>query len=294
MESAPGYPQTLAVIGGSSDIGIAVARALVPKGLRRIVLAGRDKNRLVDAAHRIGAEVVSTDLWDKPGPDDGDMSGQPAIRPVAAEGNAVAPTVTPGPTLEAFVTHCEALDFASHEGAVEDIVTAAGGDLDACLIAVGILGDQQLAERDPDHLAEIIATNFTAPARLGLLVARRMQEQGHGLIVVLSSVAGERVRRSNFAYGASKAGLDGFFQGMSSALVPVGVRTMLVRPGFVRTKMTAGMKAPPLAASPDDVARAVVRGISLGKEIVWVPASARLVMTVIRHLPTPVFRRIPF
>jgi decaprenylphospho-beta-D-erythro-pentofuranosid-2-ulose 2-reductase len=129
---------------------------------------------------------------------------------------------------------------------------------------------------------------------VGLAVARRLREQGHGTLVVLSSVAGERVRRSNFIYGSSKAGLDGFAQGLGDALVGSGANVLIVRPGFVRTKMTAGMSAPPLSTTADALAAAVVRALREGREIVWVPGGLRWVMMVVRHLPRRVFRRLKF
>src|SRR5262249_487738 len=121
----------------------------------------------------------------------------------------------------------------------------------------------------------------------------RLQAQGHGLVVFLSSVAGERVRRSNFVYGSSKAGADGFYQGVAAALASSGVRVMIVRPGFVHTKMTAGLNAPPMSVSADDVADAVGRGIARGREVVWVPPALRYVMSALRHVPTALFRRLP-
>jgi decaprenylphospho-beta-D-erythro-pentofuranosid-2-ulose 2-reductase len=112
-------------------------------------------------------------------------------------------------------------------------------------------------------------------------------------MVVLSSVAGERARRSNYVYGASKAGLDAFFSGMGDALVGTGVRVMVVRPGFVHTKMTEGLDAAPLSTTPEAVAAAIVRGLERGSQTVWVPPTLRYVMSGLRHLPRPVFRRLP-
>jgi decaprenylphospho-beta-D-erythro-pentofuranosid-2-ulose 2-reductase len=110
---------------------------------------------------------------------------------------------------------------------------------------------------------------------------------------VLSSVAGERVRRSNVVYGASKAGLDGLAQGLGDALHARGVRVMVVRPGFVHTRMTRGLDAAPLSTEPGAVARAVVRGLDRGDAVVWVPRSLRWLMLVVRFLPRPIFRRLP-
>jgi len=106
-------------------------------------------------------------------------------------------------------------------------------------------------------------------------------------------VAGERVRRSNFVYGSSKAGIDGYYQGLATALADSGVQVTIVRPGFVHTKMTAGHKAAPLSTTPEKVADATVKGIARGSDVVWVPGLLRFVMMVLRHVPTPVFRRLP-
>jgi decaprenylphospho-beta-D-erythro-pentofuranosid-2-ulose 2-reductase len=128
---------------------------------------------------------------------------------------------------------------------------------------------------------------------VGIPLAQRLQAQGHGALVLLSSVAGERVRKANFVYGSSKAGVDGFFQGLGDRLAGTGVHVTIVRPGFVRTKMTAGMKDAPLTTTPPVVAKAVADALARDREIIWVPAPLRLVMTVLRHLPRPVFRRLP-
>jgi len=105
-------------------------------------------------------------------------------------------------------------------------------------------------------------------------------------------VAGERVRRANFIYGSSKAGLDGFAQGLGDSLEGSGAGVLIVRPGFVKTKMTAGMAAPPLSTTAEDVAEATARALDRGREIVWVPGTLRWLMLAVRHLPRPVFRRL--
>ena len=186
----------------------------------------------------------------------------------------------------------DATDFASHEafvGATFDRF----GDFDLVLVAFGVLGDQARAESDPAAALEIVQTNFTGTVSVTVPVVARLRAQGHGDLVLLSSVAGERVRRSNFVYGSSKAGIDGYFQGLAASLATSGVHVMIVRPGFVRTKMTEGVKAAPLSVTADDVADAVVRGLARGREIVWVPPAMRYVMVVLRHLPVAVFRRLP-
>lgn len=185
----------------------------------------------------------------------------------------------------------DATDPASHRGAVE--AAFARGDVDLVLLAFGILGDQMADERDAPAAARVVETNFTGAVSVGILIAERLRRQGHGTIVVLSSVAGERVRRSNYIYGASKAGLDAFYQGLAASLVGDAVHVLIVRPGFVRTRMTAGMSPAPLATTPEAVARVVLRGLDRKAHVVWAPPPLRYVMAVLRHVPTAMFRRLP-
>ncbi|MDQ1449164.1 MAG: decaprenylphospho-beta-D-erythro-pentofuranosid-2-ulose 2-reductase [Actinomycetota bacterium] len=185
----------------------------------------------------------------------------------------------------------DATDFASHEGFVRATFDRFG-DFDLVLVAFGVLGDQARAEHDPGAALEIVQTNFSGTVSVTVPVVTRLRAQGHGDLVLLSSVAGERVRRSNFVYGSSKAGIDGYYQGVAASLATSGVRVMIVRAGFVHTKMTDGLKAAPLSVTADAVADAVVRGLARGREIVWVPPAMRYVMVVLRHLPVAVFRRL--
>ena len=140
---------------------------------------------------------------------------------------------------------------------------------------------------------EIAGVNYLGAVSVISAVAERLRDQGHGVIVGLSSVAGERVRRSNFLYGSSKAGFDTFLQGLGESLAGTGVRVLVVRPGYVHTKMTAGLTPAALAVTPDVVAEAIVRGVAEGRDLIWVPPALRWVMVVLRHLPKPVFRKLP-
>jgi decaprenylphospho-beta-D-erythro-pentofuranosid-2-ulose 2-reductase len=181
--------------------------------------------------------------------------------------------------------------FDTHPGVVRwafDLPT----DLDVALVAFGVLGDQAAAERDAAVALPVLRTNLLGAVSILIPVAERMREQGHGTIVVLSSVAAERGRKSNFVYGASKAGLDTFSQGLGDRLAGTGVRIMVVRPGFVRSKMTAALPPAPLAVTPRDVADAIVDGLRTGAETVWVPSTLRWVMSGLRHTPRPIFRRL--
>src|SRR5262249_5756417 len=135
----------------------------------------------------------------------------------------------------------------------------------------------------------------TALAGVGArpLAATRLGAGGPGSFVVLSPAAGGRARRSNFVYGSTKAGLDAFFQGLGDALAGSGASVMIVRPGFVHTKMTAGGDPAPPATTPEAVGAAIVRGLERGSEIVWVPPALRWVMAALRHVPRPLFRKLP-
>jgi decaprenylphospho-beta-D-erythro-pentofuranosid-2-ulose 2-reductase len=194
-------------------------------------------------------------------------------------------------------TTVETVAFDAHDtdahAAFVDSVFDTAGDVDLALLAFGVLGDQEEAERDVAAAVEIAQVNYLGSVSTAVPISQRMREQGHGTIVVLSSVAGERARRSNFVYGSSKAGMDAFFQGLGDSLVGTGVHVMIVRPGFVHTKMTTGMDPSPLSTTPDAVAQAIVRGLERGRESVWVPGQLRYVMSALRHVPRPVFRKLP-
>ena len=124
-------------------------------------------------------------------------------------------------------------------------------------------------------------------------LGERLKAQGHGQIVAMSTVAGERVRRSNFVYGSTKAGLDAFYLNLGQALDGLGPKVLVVRPGQVRTRMSAHVKEAPLTVDKEDAARQIVAAVADGKELVWVPPAFRFVMMALRHVPTPIFRKLP-
>jgi decaprenylphospho-beta-D-erythro-pentofuranosid-2-ulose 2-reductase len=177
--------------------------------------------------------------------------------------------------------------------AVIDTVFDRFGDIDLVLAAAGSLGDQSEMEQDPATAAELMTTNFTGLAGSLLAVANRMRAQGHGRLVVISSVAGERARKTNFIYGSTKSGLDAFAQGLGDSLVGSGVSITIVRPGFVVGRMTEGMDPAPFSTTPEAVAETVVKGIESGAEVVYAPPILRWVFAVMRHLPRAVWRRMP-
>ena len=167
------------------------------------------------------------------------------------------------------------------------------GDIDVVLVAAGVLGEQSADEVDPESCARVLTTNCTGPAAALTAFAQVLRAQGHGRLVVLSSVAGVRVRRANFVYGASKAGIDAFAQGLAESLRGSGVSLTIVRPGWVATRMTQGRTPGPLATTPDAVASDVVAGLAKNAPVVWSPAALRLVFAVMRLLPGAVWRRLP-
>jgi len=180
-------------------------------------------------------------------------------------------------------------DTGSHEKIIDEVF-AGDDDIDLVISAFGVLGNQDEFDDDPAGAAEAVIVNFAGQVSALTAVAAAMKRQGHGDIVVLSSVAGERVRKDNAVYGATKAGLDGYAQGLGDRLAGTGVRVLVVRPGFVHTRMTEGMEPAPLSTTPDKVAADIVAGLDKGATTVWSPAALRYLFTVLRHLPRPIWR----
>ncbi|MHA6619277.1 decaprenylphospho-beta-D-erythro-pentofuranosid-2-ulose 2-reductase [Pseudonocardia sp. DLS-67] len=250
MIDAVGNPQSILLLGGTSEIGLAVVEAFANDRPLRVVLAARPTERLDAARSRLESRGCAVE-----------------IVPFDAE---------------AFDTHA-------------DVVRKAftGGDIDVALVAFGLLGDNEQAWTDMSQAVRLAQVNYTAAVSVGVALAERMREQGHGSIVAFSSVAGERARRSNFVYGSTKAGLDAFYSGLTEALRPHGVAVTIVRPGFVHTRMTEGMRPTPLATTPEAVAAMTVDAVRRRRELIWTPAAWRFVMSALRHLPRAVFRRLP-
>ena len=252
MRDAFGRVQSLLVLGGASDLGAATAERLVRDGCTTVVLAGRHADAMAPVADRLRG------------------AGASHVETVA----------------------WDALDVDSHGAAVAAAFDAAGGDLDAVVLAAGVLGDQEAIDADPASAAALITANYAGPASTLLHLVPRLRAQGHGTIVVFSSVAGERVRKANFTYGSSKAGLDAFAQGLGDSLDGSGVRVLVVRPGWVRTRMTEGMDPAPFPTTPEAVADAVADGLAKGKDVVWAPPVLRAVFSAFRHLPRPLWRKV--
>jgi decaprenylphospho-beta-D-erythro-pentofuranosid-2-ulose 2-reductase len=169
----------------------------------------------------------------------------------------------------------------------------AGGDVDVAIVAFGLLGDAEELWQNQRKAVQIAGINYTAAVSVGVLLGETMRAQGFGQIIAMSTVAGERVRRSNFVYGSTKAGLDGFYLGLSEALREYGVRVLVIRPGQVRTRMSAHVKEAPLTVDKEYVADLAVTASAKGKELVWAPGTFRYVMMVLRHIPRGIFRKLP-
>ncbi|WP_027946185.1 SDR family NAD(P)-dependent oxidoreductase [Amycolatopsis taiwanensis] len=245
---------TVLVLGGRSEIGLAVARRLVeaPDGARKVVLAARPGSDL-EPPERTLRQAGATDV-------------------VRVEFDA---------------------DDVSRHRSVLDEIFAQHGPVSVVVVAFGVLGDQRRAETDTAHALSIVHTDYVAHVSVLTELANLLREQGNGQLVVFSSVAGVRVRRANYVYGSAKAGLDGFASGLADALHGSGVRLVLVRPGFVIGRMTEGMRPAPFSSTPDRVAAATVAALRRGRGEIWVPAVLRPVFAVMRVLPRAVWRRLP-
>lgn len=252
MFDAVGNPQSILLLGGTSEIGLAVVSEYLRRQPLRVVLAC--------------------------------MPGDPGIETSVDSLKAQGAT-----SVE--VVDFDAADFASHPAAID--AAFAGGDIDLAMVAFGLLGDAEELWQDQAKAVGICNINYTGAVSVGVLLGERFKAQGHGQIVAMSTVAGEKVRRSNFVYGSTKAGLDAFYLNLGQALSGLGPKVLVVRPGQVRTRMSAHVKEAPLTVNKEDVAQQIVAAVADGKELIWVPPAFRYVMMVLRHIPTPIFRKLP-
>jgi len=187
------------------------------------------------------------------------------------------------------------IDFAAketHARAWDDVRAQMGGPVDVVLVAHGLLGDQKRAERELAHALEILDVNFSQVVSLLSPVALTMEEANRGTIAVISSVAGDRGRQSNYVYGTAKGAVNVFLEGLAHRLAPRGVRVVNIKPGFVDTPMTAHVQKGPLFASPDAVAKSIVRAIDRRRAIAYVPWFWWGIMAIIRALPRFVFNKL--
>jgi decaprenylphospho-beta-D-erythro-pentofuranosid-2-ulose 2-reductase len=164
-------------------------------------------------------------------------------------------------------------------------------DIDVAIFASGVLGQSpELSRRD--EIERLTAINFANQIILISCVARKLVLQGHGQIVVLSSVAGIRPRAENFVYGATKSGLDFFARGLREHIRDSGVQVLVVRPGFVFSRMTEGMNPAPFATTVAHVAKVVVKALGKNRKIIYVPGILKLIFLILRVLPEGLFRKI--
>ena len=252
MENAFAQPQSVVVLGGSSDIARAITKKLCAQRARVVIVAGRDQSRLDESAREAeeyGATTTGTVVFD-------------------------------------------ANDPASARRVVDESFDLVAGTVDLVVVAVGLLGDQERDRDDPDAAARVMTVNVTWPVAALAQVRRRLVDQGSGRIVVLSSVAAIRVRPSNYLYGGAKAGLDRLCVAMAQTLEGTGVSLHVVRPAVVRTRMTVGLSEPPFTTGANEVATNVLAGLARGDQVIWSPPVVRYVFAVLRHLPARLFRRL--
>lgn len=252
MENAFGQPQTVVVLGGTSDIAEAIVSQLCRERTRNVVVAGRNRDALDLAAARAqSAGATSTN-----------------------------------------VVVFDAGDPANAADTVDACFRAIGAPVDLVIVAVGLLGDQLVDEESPAAAAAIATVNYTWPVAALAALKPKMVQQGTGRILVISSVAGIRVRRGSYLYGSAKAGLDRHCEGMADALLGTGVSLQILRPGFVHTKMTKGMDAAPFSVDAERVATDTVSGLASSARVIYSPGIMKWLFALLRHLPAPLWRKI--
>ncbi|MEI8313636.1 MAG: SDR family NAD(P)-dependent oxidoreductase [Verrucomicrobiota bacterium] len=189
------------------------------------------------------------------------------------------------------VLACDLSDPGSYDR-VLGVVDERFSDFDTAIVAWGMLPDQRTTEVDRRALVDCIQTNFTAQVAFLNAAALRLEKLGRGRLVAIGSVAGDRGRQSNYAYGSCKAALESFCSGLSNRLHKAGVSLLFVKPGFVDTPMTAGFTKNFLFAKPENVAKDIVAAMSRGSRTMYTPRFWCLIMLIIRLIPGPVFRRM--
>ena len=208
-----------------------------------------------------------------------------------AEVRAIAADLRVRSGAAAEAVEVDALDFDSHPALIGRILSD-HEDVEGVLVAVGYLGDQERAKTDFAEARRIIDTNLTACVSLLTPLAEHFERRRGGWICVVSSVAGDRGRQSNYVYGAAKGGLSVYLQGLRNRLFHAGVRVVTVNPGFVDTRMTFGKPGTFLVAPPEAVARGIVRSLRGGRDVVYLPGFWRPVMFAIRSIPEALFKRL--
>jgi decaprenylphospho-beta-D-erythro-pentofuranosid-2-ulose 2-reductase len=189
--------------------------------------------------------------------------------------------------------YCDLLDPSSFAPALEQADAALDG-FDTVVVTAGLFATQEELEDDPERCRQLLTANFTNTVQFCEEARKRLLARGGGTLCVFSSVAGERARKPVILYGAAKAGLSHYLEGLDHKFASQGLRTVVVKPGFVKTGMTAGLKPPPFAAEAPEAAAAALRAIDRGRPVVFASGIWRWIMLVIRLLPRAVMRRIAF
>jgi short-subunit dehydrogenase len=188
---------------------------------------------------------------------------------------------------------CDLLDPGGFDAALDAADRALDG-FNAAVLSAGLFATQDRLEADAPFRRDLFAADFAHSIEWCEAARERMLPRGGGVLCVFSSVAGDRGRTTNVYYGAAKAGLTRYLEGLDHRFHDEGLRVITVKPGFVHTAMTDGLPAPPFAGEPDDVARRVVRAIDRGTPVVYAPAVWQAVMLAVRALPRSVMRRAKF
>lgn len=212
-----------------------------------------------------------------------------AGRPSRELDSAVASLSTSVPHVD--VLQLDALEIETHGQALESVFVDA--DIDVVVIAAGVLGSQEVFDSDPRAAIEMTRVTYTGAASVALHCGKLLRRQGHGHLVIVSSVAADRPRPANYVYGSAKAGLDALGRGLSHALAGAGVEVTVVRPGFVRTRMTRGLAEAPLSTDAAVVAEVTARAVRKRRRIAYAPPPLRVVMGVVKTIPEQIYRRLP-
>jgi NAD(P)-dependent dehydrogenase (short-subunit alcohol dehydrogenase family) len=242
------------LLGATKGIGRALARLLAERG-DAVFLLGRDLEDLKKSAQDLGAR--------------------------GGRGGAIA------------VAHCDLEHPMSFALALEAADKALDG-FDTVVVSAGLFGTQEQLEADPGLLARVLDANFRGTILFCEAVRKRLLARGGGTLCVFGSVAGERGRKPVGLYGATKAGLSHYLESLDHKYRSAGLRSVCIKPGFVKTSMTAGLPVPPFAGEPEAVARVALRAIDRGTPVVYAPPVWALIMFVIRSLPRSVMRRVGF
>jgi short-subunit dehydrogenase len=241
-------------VGATKGMGRALCRKMAERG-DRLFLLGRDTSEL---------EKTAADL-----------------------------KVRSGKDFEVGHAPCDLERPESFEPALAKADEALGG-FDTVVITAGMFGTQEQLEEDHDLLRRLLTVNFAHTVLLCESARERLMARGGGTLCVFSSVAGDRGRKPVGLYGSTKAGLSHYLESLDHRYHAAGLKTICVKPGFVKTSMTEGLKPPPFAGEPEPVAEQVLRAIDAGRPMVYAPPMWRLVMMVIRSLPRFVMRRVGF